>query len=60
MPAWVWLLVCAYLVVCAATLLEADFRPARGAMPAPFTSAAIALVFAAAWPLRMLRVIGRP
>lgn len=53
MPPFVWLVVCAYLVVAAVCLLEADFTIHR---PGPLGSARIclaALVFAAGWPLRV-------
>ncbi len=55
MPAWIWLAICAYLIVCAVSLFEAELRPARGAAPGWLACAVAALAFAAAWPLRLLR-----
>jgi hypothetical protein len=58
MPSF-WLLVGAYLMVAAATLLEAEFRPARGAAPGPLAFCLAALLFAATWPLRAARGVWR-
>jgi len=54
-----WVLAAAYLVVAAATLLEAEFRPARGAAPGALAFCLAALLFAAAWPLRAARGLWR-
>jgi hypothetical protein len=55
MPSAVWVLVGAYLLVAAATLAEAEFRPARSAAPGPVAYCAAALLFAGTWPLRAAR-----
>ncbi len=50
-----WLLACAYLIVAATTLLEAELRPVRGARPEAAALCLSALCFAAAWPIRAVR-----
>jgi hypothetical protein len=47
-----WLLLCAYAIVAATTLLHAEIRPAAGAKPSQTTLCLCALLFAAAWPIR--------
>ncbi len=59
MPSLLWLFACAYLIIAVGTLLEADFRPARDAAPGPLAYGIVALLFAVAWPVRMLRAIWR-
>jgi hypothetical protein len=50
-----WLLACAYLIVAATSLHEAELRPARSARPAVAALCLSALGFAAAWPIRAAR-----
>jgi hypothetical protein len=54
-PPLFWLLVCAYLIVAATTLHEAELRPARRGGPEVVALCLCALGFAAAWPIRAAR-----
>ena len=55
LPPSFWLIVCAYLLVAAFTLLRAQFRAAEDVAPGIFTLCFAALVFAATWPSRAVR-----
>ena len=50
-----WLIACIYLLVAAASLLEADVRPVEGLDAGPFIVCLAALLFAAMWPVRAVR-----
>jgi hypothetical protein len=50
-----WFLACAYLFVAALTLALADFRPADDMPTGQPVLFVVALVYAAAWPVRTLR-----
>jgi hypothetical protein len=55
LPSSFWLVVSGYLLIAVLVLARAQFRTAEGVTPGPFILCFIALVFAAAWPLRVLR-----
>jgi hypothetical protein len=49
------LVISTYLLIAALSLLRAQFRAADGVEAGPLTVCVVALVFAAAWPLRAAR-----
>ncbi len=54
MPPTIWLAACVYLVVGAASLLEAEIITDRAGASAAAEICLAALAFAAAWPLRAI------
>jgi hypothetical protein len=51
----VWALLSGYLVIAGVVVFETDFRAPRNSPASQLVVCLVALVFAAAWPLRLLQ-----
>jgi hypothetical protein len=56
MPPALWLALCVYLTVAAVSIVEAEIRTEAAAKPGALRVCLAALCFAAAWPLRAMRI----
>jgi hypothetical protein len=53
----VWAGLCFYLVIAAASILQADFQSSRDGASGALAVCVVALAFAAFWPVRLLRFL---